>query len=114
MMANETSNGSIIFNNTFNGPVGAVGVNNTVNIGSQINEETFYSDVQRMDAEKLGQDPDSVKLMEEIKAEAASKNKKGVLVKLRELAEKIGSSVFVKVASTLIVNVMKENGYFPF
>ncbi len=114
-MTSGTSNGGITINNpVFNGAIGAIGANNTVNIGVQKNEEIFYSDIQKMDVNKLGQDPEAIRLTEEIKTEAVNRNKNEVLMKLQKLAEKVGSSVFAKVVSSVIVDVMKENGYFPF
>ena len=93
------------------GVVGTIGSENTVN---NIHIEDFYKDIEKMNTEALNNDPSTMKLSREIKEEAKNKNYKGVLEKLKKLATSVGSSVFAKVVSTLIIDVMKANGYFPF
>ncbi len=117
----ENSNQGHITN--FNGPVtisggvvGAIGGENKVQ--QNVNEtniiETFYRDVQSMNLEVLSNDLEAVELAKGIKAEAAAKNQNGVLTKLKKLAVTVGSSVFAKVVSTLVIDVMKAKGFFPF
>lgn len=106
-------NGSVTING---GVVGAIGGENKVqqNVNETNTIETFYRDVQSMNLEVLSNDLEAVKLAKEIKDDAAAKNQEGVLIKLKKLAVTVGSSVFAKVVSTLVIDVMKTKGYFPF
>ena len=61
-----------------------------------------------------GDDSNVIALVKEIKEEAANKNQEGVLSKLKKLAINVGSGVFSGMVSTIIVEMMKMKGYFPF
>lgn len=106
-------NGSITING---GTIGAIGSENTVcqKINDQNSIESFFKDIQAMDLEVLYNDSNTLALVEEIKAEADKKDQEGALVKLKNLAISVGSSVFSKMVSTLVIDVMKAKGYFPF
>ena len=106
-------NGSVTING---GVVGAIGGENKVqqNVNETNTIENFYRDVQSMNLEVLNNDSEAVELAKKIKDEAAAKNQEGVLTKLKKLAVTVGSSVFAKMVSTLVIDVMKTKGYFPF
>lgn len=105
--------GSVTING---GVVGAIGGENKVqqNVNETNTIENFYRDVQSMNLEVLNNDSEAVELAKKIKDEAAAKNQEGVLTKLKKLAVTVGSSVFAKMVSTLVIDVMKTKGYFPF
>ncbi|MCD7761779.1 MAG: hypothetical protein LUI14_01010 [Lachnospiraceae bacterium] len=115
----ETGMGGIHANSVvFNGPVGAIGDHNQVqqNFDSNkvnYNMEEFYKAIGEMKTEVLN-DKNSMKIAEDIQADARKKDEKSVLEKLKNLALTVGSTVFTKLASTVIVDVMKAKGYFPF
>ena len=117
-MKNKINNGdfNVSGNLIVNGPVGAIGngnvVTQNVNSPSLLNE--FFNDVQQIDTSLLDDNDGAIKFINEIKNDAANHDKNSVLTKLGKLAEKIGSSVFAKIASSLIIETMKANGYFPF
>lgn len=106
-------NGSVTING---GVVGAIGGGNEVqqNVHGTNDIEAFYKDVQSMNLEILSNDVTTASLAKEIKDDAAAKNQEGVLTKLKKLAVTVGSSVFAKVVSSLVIDVMKAKGYFPF
>jgi len=106
-------NGSVTISG---GVVGAIGGENKVkqNVNEINTIETFYKDVQTMNLEVLSNDLEAVELAKEIKDDAAAKNENGVLTKLKKLAVTVGSSVFAKVVSNLVIDVMKAKGFFPF
>lgn len=107
----------------FNGPVtinggvvGAIGGGSEVqqSINGTNDMEVFYKDVQSMNLEILSNDVTAANLAKEIQDDATTKNQEGVLTKLKKLAVTVGSSIFAKVVSTLVIDVMKAKGYFPF
>lgn len=104
-------NGPITINNS---QIGAIGTNNSVNQNINDIMDDFYTEIDKINSEILGEDVTASALLNDVKNEAAKKDKVGVLSKLRELAISVGSSVFAKLASTIIVDVMKVNGFFPF
>lgn len=118
VMGNSNQGGTIIFNAPVSingGIVEANGSENTITQNvNKPNLETFFENVQSMNLEVLGNDSKAEALVKSIKEDATKKNQDGVLEKLRELAISVGSSVFSKIVSTLIIDVMKVKGYFPF
>lgn len=101
---------------TINGIVGAIGGKSTVyqNVNEKVNMEEFFKEVKEMNLGVAGDDSNVIALVKEIKEEAANKNQEGVLSKLKKLAINVGSGVFSGMVSTIIVEMMKMKGYFPF
>lgn len=95
--------------------IGAIGAENTVNqsISSQKSTDCFYRDVENMNLDVLNDDATLAKA-KEIQSDAKSKNKNETLLKLKDLAISVGSSVFAKLVSTTIIDTMKDRGFFPF
>ena len=115
-MSGDNGNTLIINNGIFNGSnIAASGTGPmTVSYVNQENLDSFFIDVKNINTSYFEEDENAIKQFEEIKKDAADKNKEGVLEKLKKFALTVGSTLFTKIVTEGIVNVMKANGYFPF